>query len=84
MARQQSQQELDAVISLKELCAEIERATTLFERDMDGIYRDMSAQVSSVEIQVARTQKEFSLFETGILQEMNHLVAGFLPQKAGK
>ena len=84
MARQQSQQELDAIISLKELCAEIERATTAFERDMDGIYRDMSVQVSSVETQVARTQKEFSLFETGVLQELNHAVAGLLPVKAGK
>ena len=84
MKKQQTPEELDAIIDLQDLCAEIERETASFERDIDGVYRDMNVQLARVEVQVARTQKEFTLFEKGILQEMNHLVAGFLPQQTAK
>ena len=81
MKKQQTQQELDAITSLQELCADMERETATFERDMDGVYRDMHTKLAIIEAEVVRTQKEFAVFEKGILQEMNHLVAGYLPQK---
>lgn len=84
MAKQNSQQNVDAVISLKALCDEIERAATHFERDMNGIFHDMSEEIQVTKYHVEDTQKEFTVFESGILQEMNHLVSGFLPQKSAR
>ena len=84
MKKQQTSEELDAIIDLQDLCAEIERETANFERDIDGVDRDMNVQLAIVQAQVARTDKEFKLFEKGVLSEMNTLITGYLPQKTAR
>ncbi len=69
-----------AIAELKVLCVDIERTIVTFEQDVEGVYREMNKDLQALEMQITHTAKEYKLFEKGILAEMNHAIAGLLPE----